>query len=77
MAEYKDGFFQYNSQNNRFMIVGRDMFELSCGYCFQIEINNEYVDTRIEINPTTDEWYLVGIGQNIYDLIGYRVKYIY
>ena len=54
MAEYKDGFFQYNSQNNRFMIVGRDMFELSCGYCFQIEINNEYVDTRIELNPTTD-----------------------
>ena len=75
MDELKDGFFHYNQNNNRFMIAGQDMFDLSTGYCFQIEIDGTFIDTRIEMNPVKDTWYLVGIKKDIFDLIGSRVKY--
>lgn len=75
MNELQDGFFHYNQENDRFFIAGKEIFDLHCGYCFKIEIDGDFKDTRIEMNPETDTWYLVGIKTNIFDLIGSRVKY--
>lgn len=73
MDELKDGFFHYNNTNDRFMIAGRDIFDLSCGTCFKIEIDGNFIDTRIEMGD--NGWYLVGIKKDIFDLTGCRVKY--
>lgn len=75
MKQLQDGFFHYNQEHDRFFIAGREILELHCGFSFQIEIDGNFKDTRIEMNPETDSWYLVGIKTDIFDLIGSRVKY--
>lgn len=75
MDNLQDGFFHYNQESDRFFIAGKDIIDLHCGQCFQIELDGTFTDTRIEMNPTTDNWYLVGIKKDIFDLIGSRVKY--
>lgn len=75
MDNLQDGFFHYNQENKRFFIAGKEIIDLHCGHCFKIEIDGTFNDTRIEMNPTTDTWYLVGIKKDIFDLIGSRVKY--
>lgn len=40
---------------------------LHCGDCFQVKVNNQWVNTRIELNQ--NGWYLVGIDRcNLYGL---------
>lgn len=51
----------YNSENGRYGILSMDLWEddgLHCGECFEVLIDGEWVEDRIEMNRS-GEWYLV------------------
>lgn len=45
---------------------------LHCGDCFQVKINEQWIETRIELNAY-GEWYLVGIDPS-YGMYNLEVK---
>ena len=52
----------YNETTQRFGLLKSDLFVddgFHCGDCFQVKINGEWIDTRIEMT-SGQEWYLVG-----------------
>lgn len=54
----------YNSANGRYGILSGDLWVnegLHCGEPLEVEINEEFVSTRIEMS-IDGEWYLVGTG---------------
>lgn len=51
----------YNSENDRYGILSMDLWEddgLHCGECFEVLIDDKWVEDRIEMNRN-GEWYLV------------------
>ena len=44
----------FDPDSGRYVLGGR---ELHCGDCFQVRVNGEWVDTRIELSGGSD-WYL-------------------
>lgn len=69
----KTGYLVYDYRTNRYDIYfgGEEFYGgLHCGDSFQVKINNEWVETRIELSQ--GKWYLVGIP--IDSLYGLEVK---
>ena len=67
MAEkvWIEGRLGYNSQNDRYGLLVSDLWEDSgfhCGECLQVQIDGEWVDTRMEMDWSTGRgiWYLTG-----------------
>lgn len=57
----KKGKLAYNSKNDRYGILVMDLWEddgLHCGETFEVLINNEWIEDRIEM-AFGGEWYLV------------------
>ena len=59
-------FFQgrlgYNSSNDRYGLLSSDLWidtGFHCGECLEVLIDDQWVQTRMEMNPAR-EWYLVG-----------------
>lgn len=51
----------YNNENDRYGILNMDLWEdngLHCGECFEVLIDDEWVEDRIEMDRN-GEWYLV------------------
>lgn len=60
--KYIEGRLGYNSANGRYGLLVTDLWEdngLHCGECLEVMIDGEWVETRMEMNPS-QEWYLVG-----------------
>ena len=50
----------YNADNDRYGLLVSDLWEhdgFRCGEGLQVKVNDEWVDTRMELGP--DGWYLV------------------
>lgn len=50
---YIQGRLGYNSQNDRYGLLSGDLWEnngFHCGECFEVLIDNTWVDTRIEMS---------------------------
>lgn len=74
--EWIEGRLGYNSNNDRYGLLISDLWEndgFHCGECLQIKIDNEWVDTRFEMDWSTGHgvWYLVGTG-----LKGSDIEYV-
>ena len=50
------GYLLYNSYSERYEI---DDIELHCGDCFQVFVDGQWIDTRIEVNK--NGYYLIGL----------------
>lgn len=70
-----EGNLFYNAQNKRYRLLTSDLHEKDFhrGNHLQVLINDEWVDTRIEINAK-GKWYLIGIGKSESELEGLRVR---
>ena len=70
-----EGNLFYNAQNKRYRLLTSDLHEKDFhrGNHLQVLINDEWVDTRIEINAK-GKWYLIGIGKSGSELEGLRVR---
>ena len=52
----------YNSSNDRYGLLSSDLWidtGFHCGECLEVLIDDQWVQTRMEMNPAR-EWYLVG-----------------
>ena len=52
----------YNSSNDRYGLLSSDLWidtGFYCGECLEVLIDDQWVQTRMEMNPAR-EWYLVG-----------------
>lgn len=71
----RDGTLIYDTRTER-MDVRFDLEEyyggLHCGECMEVEIDGEWVPTRIEMGCSDGQWYLVGIKTD--ELQGLRVR---
>lgn len=59
----KQGRLGYNSSNRRYGLLSSDLWidtGFHCGECLEVLLDDEWVQTRMEMNPAR-EWYLVGI----------------
>lgn len=64
MTEVKKGILIYDNTQERYDIrYGIEEYHggLHCGECFEVFINGEWKQTRIEYSWKSNEWYLVGI----------------
>ena len=58
----KEGRLGYNSSNDRYGLLSSDLWidtGFHCGECLEVLIDDQWVQTRMEMNPAR-EWYLVG-----------------
>ena len=58
----KEGRLGYNSYNKRYGLLSSDLWidtGFHCGECLEVLLDDEWVQTRMEMNPAR-EWYLVG-----------------
>ena len=58
----KEGRLGYNSYNKRYGLLSSDLWidtGFHCGECLEVLLDDERVQTRMEMNPAR-EWYLVG-----------------
>jgi hypothetical protein len=58
---YIIGRLGYNSSNGRYGLLVMDLWEdtgFYCGESLEVEVNDKWVATRMEMNPSK-EWYLV------------------
>lgn len=65
MAEVIQGRLGFNLENNRYGLLVDDLWEhdgFHYGECLQVLVDEEWVDTRIEMawGRNGGEWYLVG-----------------
>ena len=70
----KEGTMIYDARNDRMDIrFGLEEYDggLHCGECLEVKIDDQWVQTRIEMQ-WPDEWYLVGIKTN--NLQGLKVR---
>lgn len=70
----KEGTMIYDARNDRMDIrFGLEEYYggLHCGECLEVKIDDQWVQTRIEMH-WPDEWYLVGIKTN--NLQGLKVR---
>lgn len=63
MKDMKEGQLSYNSSNDRYGLLVAGIWENSgfhCNECFEVEVDGEWVVTRIEKSWSGDgsEWYL-------------------
>lgn len=71
----KEGRLGYNYKNDRYGILNFDLWEddgLHCGETFEVYLNGEWVQDRIEMSGT--QWYLVYSNLKGADLEGIKVK---
>lgn len=71
----REGIMIYDTRTDRMDIrFGLEEYYggLHCGECMEVEIGNQWVPTRIEMNFPNGQWYLVDI--KIDDLQGLRVR---
>ena len=57
-----EGRLGYNSSNDRYGLLSSDLWidtGFHCGECLEVLIDDQWVQTRMEMNPAR-EWYLVG-----------------
>lgn len=62
--EYKYGRLGYNTDNDRYGLLERDLWindGFHCGECLEVKMDGEWIPTRMEMNGTDNdgEWYLV------------------
>ena len=58
----REGRLGYNSSNDRYGLLSSDLWidtGFHCGECLEVLIDDQWVQTRMEMNPAR-EWYLVG-----------------
>ena len=58
----REGRLGYNSYNKRYGLLSSDLWidtGFHCGECLEVLLDDEWVQTRMEMNPAR-EWYLVG-----------------
>jgi hypothetical protein len=58
----REGRLGYNSSNDRYGLLSSDLWVdtgFHCGECLEVLVDDEWVQTRMEMNPAR-EWYLVG-----------------
>ena len=58
----REGRLGYNSSNDRYGLLSSDLWidtGFHCGECLEVLIDEQWVQTRMEMNPAR-EWYLVG-----------------
>lgn len=73
MGDLYYGTLFYNSENDRIGIIYKDNTiesGLHCGQCLEVEINGQWIPTRIEM---LDDWYLVGV-KGLESLEGLKVR---
>ena len=64
--KYKEGRLSYNHKTGRYSFLRSDLWEkdFHCGNQLQVNINGEWIDTRIEMD-SKEQWYLVGIDKEL------------
>lgn len=63
--QWVEGRLGYNSQNDRYGLLVSDLWEYDgfhCGECLQIWVEDEWIDTSMEMDWSTGKgvWYLTG-----------------
>lgn len=69
--EYITGRLGYNPENDRYGLLVSDLWKIKgfhCGERLEVLIDDEWIETRIEMN---NEWYLSGT-----DLAGEDIEYL-
>lgn len=75
----REGILFYDRESDRFDVRFSDRpyttyGGIHCGHCLQILLNDNWIDTRMEMKHTTEDgrvvgkWYLVGIKEDLYRL---------
>lgn len=76
MSKWIEGTLGYNLLTGRYGLLVTDLFEkdFHCGDVLQIKVDDEWIDTRMEM--TADEkWYLVGTSyKDDLDYIRARIR---
>lgn len=74
----RKGRLGYNRETKRLSLLIGDLFEYDfhCGDTLQIEINDKWETTRVEMKGENN-WYLVGIKSSLDTLWGNMVKINY
>ena len=63
----REGKLGYNSSNDRYGLLSSDLWidtGFHCGECLEVLIDDQWVQTRMEMNPAR-EWYLVGTPYSV------------
>lgn len=60
----------FNRHSDRYVLEGQ---ELHCGDCFQVRINGNWIDVRIEL-AGKDHWFLVGLDNTSVTLNGLEAR---
>lgn len=76
----KQGRLSYNPSNDRYGVLVSDLWEhngFHCGDSLQAKIDDEWIDTSMEMDWNTGKgvWYLTGIGIKGGNLDGLTVRY--
>lgn len=76
----KQGRLSYNPSNDRYGVLVSDLWEhngFHCGDSLQVKIDDEWIDTSMEMDWNTGKgvWYLIGIGIKGGNLEGLTVRY--
>lgn len=73
----KQGRLGYDETAGRYGLLISDLYEgrfFHCGDRLQVELDGNWIDTRIEMEHPSWTWYLVGTGLKGSDLEGIRAR---